>query len=50
MLRKIFAAATAAGLFAMAATWAGSALAASTQAPLKEDVHWSFESPLGMYD
>jgi ubiquinol-cytochrome c reductase cytochrome c1 subunit len=28
---------------------AAPALAASTQAPLK-DVHWSFESPLGMYD
>jgi ubiquinol-cytochrome c reductase cytochrome c1 subunit len=50
MLRKRFAAATAAGLFAMAAAWVGPAQAASTQAPLKEDVHWSFESPLGMYD
>lgn len=45
MLRKLFAAASAAGLLAMAAP----ALAASTQAPLK-DVHWSFEGPFGMYD
>jgi ubiquinol-cytochrome c reductase cytochrome c1 subunit len=45
MLRKLFAAATVAGLLAMA----GVAQAASTQAPLKE-VHWSFEGPFGMYD
>ena len=45
MLRKILAAATVAGLFAMAAP----AVAGSTQEPLK-DVHWSFESPFGMYD
>ena len=46
MLRKLFAAASIAGVVAMAVP----ALAASTQAPLKDDVHWSFESPLGMYD
>jgi ubiquinol-cytochrome c reductase cytochrome c1 subunit len=45
MLRKVFAAATFAGLVAMA----GSALAGTTQAPLK-DVHWSFEGPFGHYD
>jgi ubiquinol-cytochrome c reductase cytochrome c1 subunit len=45
MLRKLFAAATFAGLVAMA----GSATAATTQAPLK-DVHWSFEGPFGQYD
>jgi len=45
MLRKIFAAATFAGLLAVA----GPALAGSTEAPLK-DVHWSFEGPFGMYD
>jgi ubiquinol-cytochrome c reductase cytochrome c1 subunit len=45
MLRKVFAAATLAGVLAMAAP----ALAATTQAPLK-DVHWSFEGPFGMYD
>jgi ubiquinol-cytochrome c reductase cytochrome c1 subunit len=50
MLRKIVTAASAAGLFAMAMACTGSTFAASTQAPLKEDVHWSFESPLGMYD
>ncbi len=46
MPRKLFAAATAACLLSMA----GPVLAGSTQAPLKDDVHWSFESPLGMYD
>jgi ubiquinol-cytochrome c reductase cytochrome c1 subunit len=46
MLRKLFAAATVAGLLAVG----GPAVSGSTQAPLKEDVHWSFESPLGMYD
>ena len=46
MLRKLFAAATAAGLLSIA----GPVLAGSSQAPLKEDVHWSFESPLGQYD
>ena len=45
MLRKLIAAATLAGLFAVAAP----ALAESSQAPLK-DVHWSFESPFGKYD
>ncbi len=45
MLRKIFAAATLAGLVAMAAP----AVAGSTRETLKE-VHWSFESPFGQYD
>jgi ubiquinol-cytochrome c reductase cytochrome c1 subunit len=46
MLGKVFAAAAVAGLFATAAP----ALAATSQAPLKENVHWSFENPFGMYD
>jgi len=45
MFRKLIAAATAAGLLAMAAP----AVAGSTQAELKE-VHFSFDSPFGMYD
>ncbi len=45
MLRKILAAATFAGLVAVA----GPSLAGSTQAPLKE-VHWSFDGPFGKYD
>lgn len=46
MVRKLIAAAAAAGLLAAAAP----ALAETTQAPLKGDVHWSFEGPFGMYD
>lgn len=46
MLRKLFIAATAAVVLSVAAP----VLAGSSQAPLKDDVHWSFESPLGMYD
>ena len=45
MHRICLAAAAIAALFATT----GPALADSTQAPLK-DVHWSFDSPLGMYD
>jgi ubiquinol-cytochrome c reductase cytochrome c1 subunit len=50
MLRKVLASAALA--CAVSGAWAvtAPALAASSQAPLKEDVHWSFESPLGMYD
>jgi ubiquinol-cytochrome c reductase cytochrome c1 subunit len=48
MLRKLFAATAFAGVVAVLG--AQPALASSSQAPLKEDVHWSFESPLGMYD
>jgi ubiquinol-cytochrome c reductase cytochrome c1 subunit len=46
MFRHLFAATTVAGLLAMA----GPAFCATTQAELKNDVHWSFEGPLGMYD
>jgi ubiquinol-cytochrome c reductase cytochrome c1 subunit len=50
MLRKLFAAASIAGcLGAGLLAMASSALAETTEAPLK-DVHWSFDSPLGMYD
>jgi ubiquinol-cytochrome c reductase cytochrome c1 subunit len=50
MLRKLFAAARIAGVFAVGlSAMASPALAASTSAPLK-DVHWSFEGPFGMYD
>jgi ubiquinol-cytochrome c reductase cytochrome c1 subunit len=45
MLRKLIAAASIAGLLGMGSV----AHAGSTEAALK-DVHWSFESPLGMYD
>ena len=46
MLRKLSLAAAFAGLLALAAP---SAMAGSTSLPLRE-AHWSFESPLGMYD
>jgi ubiquinol-cytochrome c reductase cytochrome c1 subunit len=46
MLGKLLAAATVAGILVMG----GTAQAGSSQAELKQDVHWSFESPLGMYD
>ncbi len=46
MPSKLFAATIAVGLLSVA----GPVMAGSTQAPLKDDVHWSFESPLGMYD
>jgi ubiquinol-cytochrome c reductase cytochrome c1 subunit len=46
MLGKFLTAASVAGLLAVG----GVAQAGSSQAELKQDVHWSFESPLGMYD
>src|SRR6202051_1755573 len=50
MLRKLFAAARVAGLLSAGLLgMASPALAATTEAPL-QDVHWSFEGPLGMYD
>jgi ubiquinol-cytochrome c reductase cytochrome c1 subunit len=55
MLRKLFAAATAARLLGAGLLGAGllgvtsPSVAATTEAPLK-DVHWSFEGPFGMYD
>ncbi len=50
MQRKLFAAATALIALGGLLSVAGPVLAGSTQAPLKDDVHWSFESPFGMYD
>jgi ubiquinol-cytochrome c reductase cytochrome c1 subunit len=50
MLRKLSAAAALAGAIGVSWVPTAPALAASSQAPLKEEVHWSFESPLGMYD
>jgi len=50
MLRKLFAAATVAGLLGVGLLgMAPPSLAATTQAPLK-DVHWSFEGPFGLYN